>query len=164
MFEKINQKLLLRLGQLQLLAAPDLVVLGGNQLVHIPANGSQLSGNLTQGIGQMRIGGYAQNALRVLTDDVRPILGPLDWLRLGTLDGARALGLDEVIGSVEPGKEADLMCIDPSLTDPVPPGPGDAAEAPASDVVPEELASRIIFRAHPEMVRGAWVRGRLLPA
>jgi hypothetical protein len=26
----------------------------------------------------------------------------------------------------------------------------------------ESLASRLIFRAHPDMVRGAWVRGRLL--
>jgi hypothetical protein len=24
------------------------------------------------------------------------------------------------------------------------------------------LVSRLIFRAHPDMVRGAWVRGRLL--
>ena len=26
----------------------------------------------------------------------------------------------------------------------------------------EELVSRLIFRAHPDMVRGAWVRGRKL--
>jgi hypothetical protein len=30
------------------------------------------------------------------------------------------------------------------------------------DVEPEDLASRLIFRAHPDMVRGAWVRGRRL--
>jgi hypothetical protein len=27
---------------------------------------------------------------------------------------------------------------------------------------PEDLASRLIFRAHPDMVRAAWVRGRRL--
>jgi guanine deaminase len=83
-------------------------------------------------------------------------LGPLDWLRLGSLDGARALGLGDTIGSVEVGKEADIILVDPSRTAPLP-GLEDPAE-------PEELMSRLIFRAHPEMVRGAWVRGKLLPA
>jgi hypothetical protein len=27
---------------------------------------------------------------------------------------------------------------------------------------PAEIASRLIFRGHPEMVQAAWVRGRLL--
>ena len=27
---------------------------------------------------------------------------------------------------------------------------------------PTEIASRLIFRPHPDMVRGAWVRGRRL--
>lgn len=83
-------------------------------------------------------------------------LRPLDWLRLGTLEGARALRIGDRIGSLEAGKEADLIVVDASRTAPLPGGP-DPAE-------PEELMSRLIFRPHPEMVRGAWVRGRLLPA
>ena len=43
---------------------------------------------------QMRTGFYAQNAHRVATGDPRPIVDPLGLLRLGTLEGARALGLD----------------------------------------------------------------------
>jgi guanine deaminase len=103
----------------------------------------------------MRVGAYAQHARQALEREKREVLDPLGWLRLGTIEGARALGLGEVVGSIEVGKEADLVAVDPTLVDPVP-GAG------ANDK-PVELVSRLIFRAHPDMVRGTWVRGRLLP-
>jgi cytosine/adenosine deaminase-related metal-dependent hydrolase len=83
-------------------------------------------------------------------------LGLVDSLRLGTLDGARVLGIDDRVGSIEVGKDADLILVDPHRTAPVP-------SAPDLDE-PDELLSRLIFRPDPQMVRGAWVRGKLLPA
>ena len=50
------------------------------------------------------------------------MLGPLDWLRLGSLGGAQALGLDDVTGSLEVGKEADMIAIDPAFVAPLPGG------------------------------------------
>ena len=81
-------------------------------------------------------------------------LSGLDWLRAGTLDGAGALGIGDRVGSVEVGKDADVIAVDPRLTTPL---PGDEPPLDADDLV-----SRLIFRPHPNMVRAAWVRGRLL--
>jgi guanine deaminase len=128
--------------------------------------GRYLDAGLTLGLGSdvaggpdlsifsvMRVGFYAHNARRVAGLETGRVLAPLDWLRLGTLGGAEALGLGDVVGSLEVGKEADLIAVDPSYAAPIP---------GVSDDDPEDLASRLIFRAHPDMVRGAWVRGRRL--
>ena len=81
---------------------------------------------------------------------------PLDWLRLGTLGRcARCWGSTTRSARWRRGKEADLIAVDPRLTTPL---PGDEPRIAAAD----DVASRLIFRPHPNMVRGAWVRGRLL--
>ncbi len=101
----------------------------------------------------MRTGFYVQNARRVAGVEVGRVLTPLDWLRLGSLGGAEALGLGDLTGSLEVGKEADVIAVDPSFTAPVP---------GIEDDDPADIASRLIFRSHPDMVRAAWVRGRQL--
>ena len=101
----------------------------------------------------MRTGSYVQNARRVAGVEGGGVLAPLDWLRLGSLGGAQVLGLDDVTGSLEAGKEADVIAVDPAFTAPVPGVEDDEAA---------DIASRLIFRSHPDMVRAAWVRGRRL--
>src|SRR5690606_22225055 len=100
----------------------------------------------------MRVGFYAQNARRVAGVERGPVLGPLDWLRRGPLDGARGRGRGASIGSVEAGKDAELIVVDPPFAAPL--------TGMAADVAAAALASRLIFRAQPDMVRGGWVRGR----
>ena len=69
-------------------------------------------------------------------------------LELATLGGAKALGLEAEIGSIEPGKKADLVALDLS-------GP---------HVVPEEadLISRLVYAARASDVRHVIVDGRIV--
>ena len=68
-------------------------------------------------------------------------------LSMATLDGARALRLDHVIGSIELGKFADLT----------------AVEFTAPDMLPcYDPISHIVYAAGRENVSHVWVAGRLL--
>ncbi|WP_111640565.1 TRZ/ATZ family hydrolase [Marinimicrobium alkaliphilum] len=68
-------------------------------------------------------------------------------LRMATLDGARALGLDNTIGSLEVGKSADLIAVDLSHTGAQP---------------VHQPASQLVYTASGQHVSHAWVAGRAL--
>jgi len=61
----------------------------------------------------MRIGIYQQ---RAATGDPNS-MSPADMLRLHTLGGAQVLGLADRVGSLEPGKFADFVVVDPRSPD-----------------------------------------------
>jgi 5-methylthioadenosine/S-adenosylhomocysteine deaminase len=74
-------------------------------------------------------------------------LSSRDLLRMATIDGARALGLDHETGSLEIGKAADIIAIDLA-------GPG-YSETPD----PETL---LIYSGSGRDVRHVWVEGTQL--
>lgn len=68
-------------------------------------------------------------------------------LRMATLNGARALGLENQIGSLEPGKLADLVAFDLS----------GLAQQPVYDPV-----SQLIYASGRDCVKHVWVGGKQL--
>jgi 5-methylthioadenosine/S-adenosylhomocysteine deaminase len=152
------------------LSKPDMeaAARAGASVVHCPQS------NLKLGAGVCRTGalaacgvnialgtdGAASNNDLSLLDEVRsaallgrgvhpqdPAMGAHAWLRAATLNGARALGLSESIGSLTPGKWADLCCIDLHR----------AHSQPVYDV-----ASQLVYAVTREQVSDVWVAGRAL--
>jgi len=66
-------------------------------------------------------------------------------LRMATLEGAKTLGLDESIGSIETGKWADLTCIDMLHLN----------SQPVYDPI-----SQVVYTVQPHQVSDVWVAGR----
>lgn len=66
-------------------------------------------------------------------------------LRMSTLDGATALGLAQEIGSIEPGKWADLTCVDLNRLH----------SQPVYDPV-----SQLVYTARADQVTDVWIAGR----
>jgi cytosine/adenosine deaminase-related metal-dependent hydrolase len=107
--------------------------------VSIGADGAPCNNNLDAFV-EMRLAALLQ----------KPRLGPrampaLRVLELMTIEGARALGLGEEIGAIEPGRRADLVVLDLD----------DVATVPGTD-----LFARIVYAAQSRHVTDVWVDGR----
>ena len=66
-------------------------------------------------------------------------------LRAATLGGAKAMGFDHLVGSIEPGKQADLVCVDLSALE----------TQPLHHVV-----SQLIYATGRQQVSDVWIAGR----
>ncbi|WP_244928058.1 amidohydrolase family protein [Nocardioides sp. W7] len=71
------------------------------------------------------------------------VIDALDVLTMATIEGARALGLDHLVGSLEPGKRADLVLLQDTV---------DIA-------VLHDPVSQVVYGASPRSVRDVWVDG-----
>ena len=101
------------------------------------------SNNELDMLGELRVA--ALLAKGVASDPTA--LGAVDALRMATLDGARALGLHDDIGSIESGKAADLVCLDVSQVQ----------SQPLYDA-----ASQVVYTCGASQVADVWVAGRQL--
>ena len=68
---------------------------------------------------------------------------------MATINGARALGLADQIGSLSPGKWADMFCLDLSRP----------ATQPVHDVI-----SQLVYAASRDQVTDTWVAGQRVVA
>lgn len=66
-------------------------------------------------------------------------------LRAATLGGAKAIGFDHLVGSIEPGKQADLVCVDlsPIETQPL-----------------HHVVSQLVYATGRHQVGDAWIAGQ----
>jgi 5-methylthioadenosine/S-adenosylhomocysteine deaminase len=99
------------------------------------------SNNVLDMLDEMRT---AALLAKVATGDAATLTA-MDALRMATLDSARVLGLDADIGSIEPGKLADLACIDLTTCN----------SQPIYDPV-----SQLVYTARADQVSDVWVAGR----
>ena len=65
-------------------------------------------------------------------------------LRAATLGGAKAMGLDHLIGSLQPGKQADIACVDLSSLEAQP---------------LHHLVSQLVYATGRHQVRDVWIAG-----
>ncbi|MGI8560068.1 MAG: TRZ/ATZ family hydrolase [Luteimonas sp.] len=66
-------------------------------------------------------------------------------LRAATLGGAKAIGFDHLVGSIEPGKQADLACIDLS---------------PLEAQPMFEVVSQLVYATGRHQVSDVWIAGK----
>lgn len=105
----------------------------------------------------MRQAIYSQRLARahgVFNDSIA--LAPEDVFYMATLGGATALRLGDRIGSLEKGKQADFVVINPKMYSPMP--------LPALRPKAADVLSQLVYRGERAAVAAAYVAGRRVSA
>jgi 5-methylthioadenosine/S-adenosylhomocysteine deaminase len=153
----------------------ELLAQTGTAVAHCPCSNMKLASGPAR-VGHMRAAGVTvglgsdgekeNNTLDLLEEmkfasllqkvsTLDPTVGdPWEVLAMATLDGARALGLGEVTGSLEPGKRADIVTVSLAGLHTTPVLHGEHLNVPA----------HLVFSASGHDVRDVWVDGRRLVA
>lgn len=87
-----------------------------------------------------------------------PALRPEEAFYLATAGGAEALGKSDVIGTLDAGKEADLLILNLRPLFPYPP-PNQGNIIP-KELTPADLASLLVYRGNAQAVVETMVRGK----
>ncbi len=138
----------------------------GSSIVHCPGSNAKLGSGRADvirlfeegvqvGIGtdgaacNNRLDGFEE--LRRAAHTISTLHGPervdaAEIVRMATRTGARILGMEGSIGSLEPGKDADLVVLNPAL------GPGLWSAA-------EEPHAQLLYGAGREQVEQVWIGG-----
>jgi cytosine/adenosine deaminase-related metal-dependent hydrolase len=122
--------------------APALKMFNDGLRVGLATDGP-MSGNTLDIVGQL---GYVAKVHKLDRKD-RNVMPAAAVVEMATLGGARALHLEDKIGSLEPGKLADLVIVDTDST----------AMLPLYDVY-----SALVYAASPRDIRTTIVHGRIL--
>jgi 5-methylthioadenosine/S-adenosylhomocysteine deaminase len=99
------------------------------------------SNNVLDVLSEIRLAALLAKA----TSDDAAAVSAAEALRMGTLDGAKALGLAHAIGSIEAGKWADLACVNLVTLN----------SQPMYDV-----GSQLVYTANASQVTDVWVAGK----
>jgi 5-methylthioadenosine/S-adenosylhomocysteine deaminase len=122
--------------------APAATMLGAGMNVGLGTDGAA-SNNRLRMFEEMRLAALLAKGQTGRAD----VLPAWQALEMATLNGAKALGLDSVIGSLLPGKAADISAVDFSSLE----------LAPCYDPV-----SHLVYAAGREHVSHVWVNGKIL--